>query len=405
MVCSYTQTRAVPRRKKDWRNALTTKHDTTPGTVGIVAPHYFTLEDAVTLTSKQVLDGYTLAYETYGELNTSKSNAILICHALSGSHHVAGKHSANDTKPGWWDNFIGPGKPIDTNRFFVICSNNLGGCHGSTGPKTVNLKTSLPYGPDFPIVTVKDWVHSQERLARYLGIEAWAAVVGGSIGGMQVLQWCISYPSKVKNAIMIASAPKISAQNIAFNEVARQAILRDPGYNNGHFYSSEDYPKQGLMLARMLGHITYLSDDVMRSKFGRELKEGKINFDFSAEFQVESYLRYQGETFSEHFDANTYLLMTKALDYFDPAAECNDSLHSALAHVSARFLLIAFTSDWRFSPERSEEIVNALLKARKNVSYAKIDAPQGHDSFLMDIPRYKKLLHAFLSQIDLTEES
>lgn len=370
-----------------------------PGSVGIVSPSYFCVEEKITLVSNQTLDGYTLAYETYGTLNEKKTNGLLICHALSGSHHVAGKYSHSDPKSGWWDNFVGPGKAIDTNKFFVVCSNNLGGCHGSTGPTTVNLKTSLPFGPEFPIVTVEDWVHSQARLADHLGIKAWAAIVGGSIGGMQVLQWSLSYPNRIKNAVMIASAPKISAQNIAFNEVARQAIMRDPGFNNGHFYASENYPKQGLTLARMLGHITYLSDDVMRLKFGRELKVGKLNFDFSAEFQVESYLRYQGESFSEHFDANTYLLMTKALDYFDPAANYNHNLSQALEHISARFLLLSFTSDWRFSPERSEEIVNALIHAKKNVTYAKIDAPQGHDSFLMDIPRYKKLLHAFLSQI------
>lgn len=369
-----------------------------PGSVGLVTPQYFTLDEPIRLTSGQTLDGYTIAYETYGTLNEAKSNALLICHALSGSHHVAGRHSAQDAKAGWWDNFVGPGKAIDTDKFFVVCSNNLGGCHGSTGPKTVDLKTSLPFGPEFPIVTVEDWVHSQARLADHLGIKQWAAIVGGSIGGMQVLQWTISYPDRVRNAVMIASAPKISAQNIAFNEVARQAIMRDPGFNGGHFYSSESYPKQGLTLARMLGHITYLSDDVMRLKFGRELKEGKLNFDFSAEFQIESYLRYQGESFSEHFDANTYLLMTKALDYFDPAALHNHDLSQALQNTKARFLIVAFTSDWRFSPERSEEITNALLDSGKNVTYAKIDAPQGHDSFLMDIPRYKKLLHAFLEQ-------
>ena len=372
---------------------------TTPESVGIVSPSYFTVEETITLASQQTLDGYTIAYETYGTLNENKSNALLICHALSGNHHVAGRHTPNDAKPGWWDNFVGPGKPIDTDKFFVVCSNNLGGCHGSTGPNTVNLKTSLPYGPEFPIVTVEDWVNSQARLADHLGIEQWAAVVGGSIGGMQVLQWSIAYPDRLRNAVMIASAPKISAQNIAFNEVARQAIMRDPGFNGGHFYSSKDYPKQGLTLARMLGHITYLSDDVMRLKFGRELREGKLSFDFSAEFQVESYLRYQGETFSEHFDANTYLLMTKALDYFDPAAAHNHDLSLALQHIKAKFLLVSFTSDWRFSPERSEEVVDALLKTNKAVSYAKIDAPQGHDSFLLDIPRYKNLLKAFLQQV------
>lgn len=378
---------------------IDSEHSKKSSSVGLVTAQDFIFDDRLPLASGQALDGFNLTFETYGTLNQNKTNALLICHALSGSHHCAGRYAATDAKAGWWDNFIGPGKPIDTDHFFVVCSNNIGGCHGSTGPKTVHLKTSLPYGPDFPIITVEDWVNSQALLADYLGIQCWAGIVGGSIGGMQVLQWTTAYPERVNNAIIIASAPKVSAQNIAFNEVARQAIKRDPGYHGGHFYSNHSYPKEGLTLARMLGHITYLSDDAMRIKFGRELKEGKLNFDFGEEFQIESYLRYQGESFSEHFDANTYLLMTKALDYFDPAGKTNNNLSAALAPALANFLIISFTSDWRFSPERSEEIVNALIHANKQVSYAKIDAPQGHDSFLMNIPRYKHMIGAFLSRV------
>ncbi|MCX4026681.1 homoserine O-acetyltransferase [Endozoicomonas sp. SM1973] len=370
-----------------------------PDSVGLVEPQLAIFNTPLELACGQTLPHYELAYETYGKLNSNKSNAVLICHALSGHHHAAGFHSMEDRKPGWWDNYIGPGKPIDTNHFFVVALNNLGGCHGSTGPNSVNPATKKLYGPEFPIVTVKDWVNSQARLADMLSIEQWAAIIGGSLGGMQALQWSIDYPERLKHAVIIASAPKLTAQNIAFNEVARQAIMSDEGFHNGWYKEQNDYPKKGLMLARMVGHITYLSDDAMRQKFGRELRSGAINFDFGAEFQVESYLRYQGEVFSENFDANTYLLMTKALDYFDPAKDYNDDLVAALSHASCQFFIMSFTTDWRFSPERSKDIVDALISAKKNVSYLDIDAPEGHDAFLLPIPRYRNAFKAYLARI------
>ncbi|MDD2059899.1 homoserine O-acetyltransferase [Pseudomonas sp. GD03860] len=357
--------------------------------VGLVTPQLAQFNEPLALACGRSLTSYELIYETYGTLNSSASNAVLICHALSGHHHAAGYHSPDDRKPGWWDSCIGPGKPIDTNRFFVVSLNNLGGCNGSTGPSSVNPATGKPYGADFPVLTVEDWVHSQARLADRLGIQQWAAVVGGSLGGMQALQWTITYPDRVRHCLDIASAPKLSAQNIAFNEVARQAILTDPEFHGGSFQDRGVIPKRGLMLARMVGHITYLSDDSMGEKFGRELKSDKLNYDFhSVEFQVESYLRYQGEEFSGRFDANTYLLMTKALDYFDPAAAHGGDLAATLAHVTADYCVMSFTTDWRFSPARSREIVDALIAARKNVCYLDIDSPYGHDAFLIPTPRY-----------------
>lgn len=367
--------------------------------VGIVTPQKMEFDDAITLQCGRTLAHYEMVYETYGELNADGSNAVLICHALSGNQHAAGYNSVDDAKPGWWDTCIGPGKPIDTNRFFVVCPNNIGGCHGSTGPCTINLETSHPYGPDFPFVTVKDWVMTQKAMMDKLGINRWAAVIGGSLGGMQALQWAIDYPDLLAHSIVIAAAPKLSAQNIAFNEIARQAIMSDPDFHEGHYYGKHSFPKRGLELARMLGHITYLSDHLMREKFGRELRSGKFNFDYDVEFEIESYLRYQGEVFSTNFDANTYLLMTKALDYFDPAAEYDNDLSKALADAQCEFLLMAFTTDWRFSPERSEEIVNALIKANKPVTYAEIDAPQGHDSFLLRVPRYLTLFSAYMDRV------
>ncbi|OUD14043.1 homoserine O-succinyltransferase MetX [Thioflexithrix psekupsensis] len=367
--------------------------------VGIVTPqrHHFTT--ALALDCGRVLPQYELVYETYGTLNKARSNAILICHALSGDHHAAGYHHAEDRKAGWWDNCIGPNKPIDTQRFFVVSLNNLGGCRGSTGPISLNPETQRPYGPDFPIITVRDWVHSQAQLGALLGIEQWAAVIGGSLGGMQALQWAMTYPDKLRHCIAIASAPKLSTQNIAFNEVARQAIMTDPNFHEGRYYDYQVIPKQGLMLARMLGHITYLSEDAMRAKFGRELREGKLNFSFDVDFQIESYLRYQGRSFVDRFDANTYLLMTKALDYFDPASEYDHNLSAALAIAQAKFLVISFTSDWRFSSERSKEIVKALLDARKKVTYLDIKADDGHDAFLMPIPLYFSALKAYLKTV------
>ena len=371
-----------------------------PDSVGLVTPRTIHFSEPLTLACARVLESFDIVYETYGTLNADRSNAILICHALSGHHHAAGYHTEDDGKPGWWDSCIGPGKAIDTNRFFVVALNNLGGCHGSTGPSSINPATGRNYGPDFPLVTVKDWVQVQARLADHLGIACWAAVVGGSLGGMQALQWAVDFPERLKNAVIIASAPKLSAQNIAFNEVARQAILSDPDFHGGRYYDHDTYPRRGLILARMVGHITYLSDDAMKQKFGRDLKTGQFTFGYDVEFQVESYLRYQGETFSRYFDANTYLLMTKALDYFDPARDYGDNLRAALARATCRFLVISFTTDWRFAPDRSQEIVNALVAERKDVSYADIDAPQGHDSFLFPIPRYVTLLKNFLNRID-----
>jgi len=357
--------------------------------VGLVTPQIARFDEPLALACGRSLAAYELIYETYGTLNSAASNAVLICHALSGHHHAAGYHTPEDRKPGWWDSCIGPGKPIDTNRFFVVSLNNLGGCNGSTGPSSVNPATGKPYGADFPVLTVEDWVHSQARLADRLGIQQWAAVVGGSLGGMQALQWTITYPDRVRHCVDIASAPKLSAQNIAFNEVARQAILTDPEFHGGSFQDQGVIPKRGLMLARMVGHITYLSDDSMGEKFGRELKSDKLNYDFhSVEFQVESYLRYQGEEFSGRFDANTYLLMTKALDYYDPAARHGGDLAASLAHVTADYCVMSFTTDWRFSPARSREIVDALIAARKNVCYLDIDSPYGHDAFLIPTPRY-----------------
>lgn len=372
--------------------------------VGLVTPQIAHFDTPLKLQCGKVLPQFDLVYETYGSLNAARSNAVLICHALSGHHHAAGYHESSEGKPGWWDTAIGPGKAIDTQRFFVVCLNNLGGCHGSTGPKSINPETGKPYGPDFPIVTVKDWVASQAMLSDLLGIKQWAAIVGGSLGAMQALQWSIDFPARVRNAVVIAAAPKLSAQNIAFNEIARKAIQQDPGFHNGDYYDKDTQPKSGLALARMLGHITYLSDAAMREKFGRELRDGEISFDFDVEFQVESYLNYQGEVFSQNFDANTYLLMTRALDYFDPAADYDDDLIKALSNASCNFLVLSFTTDWRFAPERSREIVNALLASRKNVSYADIDCPQGHDSFLLKVPRYIQLFKAYMDAIKIEGE-
>lgn len=367
--------------------------------VGLVTPQTLHIDSSLPLDCGKTLSQFNLVYETYGTLNADHSNAILICHALSGDHHAAGFHSMEDKKPGWWDSAIGPGKAIDTNEFFVVCPNNLGGCQGSSGPNTINPETGGLYGPDFPIVTVQDWVRSQTLLANHLRIQQWAAVVGGSLGGMQALQWSIDLPERVRHALIIAAAPKLSAQNIAFNEVARTAIKSDPEFHQGHYALQNTLPRQGLGLARMLGHITYLSDEAMGQKFGRELRSGKIEYGYDVEFQIESYLRYQSSSFVERFDANTYLLMTKALDYFDPAKAFADDLTATFRQIQAKSLVISFTSDWRFSPLRSLEIVNALLSAGKQVSYAEIEASQGHDAFLMPIPRYIEIFTAYMKQI------
>ena len=424
------------------------------GSVGIVTPQTFHFAEPLTLECNRTLPSFDLIFETYGTLNSDKSNAILICHALSGSHHAAGFHSDDDKKAGWWDNMIGPNKAIDTNQFFVVCVNNIGSCFGSTGPTTINPESisnegePQVYGPDFPLVTIKDWVKTQAMLSDRLGIDVWHAIVGGSMGGMQAMQWSVDYPDRLKRCVVIASTPKLSAQNIAFNEVARQSILSDPDFKDGRYLQAGTYPRRGLILARMVGHITYLTDDAMKAKFGRDLKSGKFMYGYDVEFQVESYLRYQGERFSENFDANTYLLMTKALDYFDPTRDypsaadlstksaealenslaesvkadstenelektLNNSadidnidianakelsaLKAAFAHTQCQYLVVSFTTDWRFAPERSQEIVDALMATGKPVSYINVDAPHGHDSFLFDIPRYMGAVKGFLT--------
>ena len=369
------------------------------GSVGIVVPQRFHAGDDFPLQCGAALHGFEMVYETYGALNAAGSNAVLICHALSGSHHAAGYHSEQDGKPGWWDACIGPGKAVDTNRFFVVAPNNLGGCHGSTGPGAVNPKTGTPYGPAFPTVTVKDWVRSQALLTDHLGIRRFAAVVGGSLGGMQAMQWAIDLPDRVGAAILIACAARLSAQNIAFNEIARQAITSDPRYQNGSYRSIESKPNSGVGLARMIGHVTYLSDHGMGRKFGRELKSGNIKAARDVEFQVESYLRHQARTFAQRFDANTYLLMTRALDLFDPAEDFGGDLVAALEQASADFLVLSFSTDWRFSAARSKEIVDALIAARKNVVSANIESEHGHDSFLMPLPRYVSVLKAYMDRL------
>jgi len=351
------------------------------------------------LQSGALLADYTLVYETYGSLNADKSNAVLVCHALNASHHVAGVYQGDEKNVGWWDNMVGPGKALDTNKFFVIGVNNLGSCFGSTGPMHINAATGKPYGADFPVVTVEDWVQAQARLADALGIVQFAAVMGGSLGGMQALAWSLMYPTRLRHCVVIASTPKLSAQNIAFNDVARQAILTDPGFHGGDYYAHGVVPKNGLRVARMVGHITYLSDDDMAEKFGRDLRSGAYQFGFGIDFEIESYLRYQGDKFSEYFDANTYLLITKALDYFDPAKEFDGDLTRALSKTQAQFLLVSFMTDWRFSPQRSREIVQALVNNKRRVSYAEIDAPHGHDAFLLDDPRYMAVVGEYYNRI------
>lgn len=367
----------------------------------IAHPQSMPFSQPLPLQSGAAIRDYALSYETYGQLNADKSNAVLICHALNASHHVAGVYEGQPKSEGWWDNMIGPGKPVDTDRFFVIGVNNLGSCFGSTGPMHVNPDTGRVYGADFPVVTVEDWVDAQARLLDALGIRQLAAVMGGSLGGMQALCWSLRYPERVRHAVVVASAPNLNAENIAFNEVARRAIVTDPDFHGGHFYAQGVVPKRGLRIARMIGHITYLSDDVMNEKFGRQLREG-IDLKYSTqevEFQIESYLRYQGDKFSEYFDANTYLLITRALDYFDPARVHGGSLQQALAQTQAKFLLVSFTTDWRFAPARSREIVQALLDNKRAVSYAEIDAPHGHDAFLLDDARYLNVVRAYFARI------
>ncbi len=372
--------------------------------VGVVTPQTLNFAEPLSLQSGASIANYNLVVETYGQLNAAKDNAVLICHALNASHHVAGVSATDPENVGWWDNMVGPGKPVDTNHFFVIGVNNLGSCFGSTGPMSINPATQKPYGASFPVVTVEDWVNAQARVADHFGIKKLAAVMGGSLGGMQAMAWGMMYPDRVANCVVVASTPKLSAQNIAFNEVARSAILSDPDFHGGDYYAHNVKPRRGLRVARMIGHITYLSDDDMAEKFGRELKRADgdsdaYNFSFDVEFEVESYLRYQGEKFADYFDANTYLLITRALDYFDPAKAHRNNLSQAMADVSAKFLVVSFSTDWRFAPERSREIVKALLDNKLDVTYAEIDAPHGHDAFLLEDPRYHQLVGAYFEQI------
>ena len=370
----------------------------TPGSVGIARPQRMSFAEPLPLQCGRSIAGYELVYETYGTLNADRSNAILICHALNASHHVAGEYADQPDSTGWWDNMVGPGKAVDTNKFFVVGVNNLGSCFGSTGPMSIDPATGETYGASFPLVTVEDWVDAQARLADALGIERFAAVMGGSLGGMQALCWTFRHPARVRNALVIAAAPNLSAQNIAFNEVARQAILTDPEFFDGDFTAKGVKPIRGLRVARMIGHITYISDEQMAEKFGRQSKS-ESRFSFAPEFQIESYLRYQADKFSEYFDANTYLRITKALDYFDPASSTSGDLAKALAKATARFLVVSFTTDWRFSPARSREIVQALLDNGADVSYAEITAPHGHDAFLLDDPKYHAVIAAYLERV------
>jgi homoserine O-acetyltransferase/O-succinyltransferase len=369
--------------------------------VGVVKPQTAHFSEPLALACGRELADYQLVYETYGQLNSARSNAVLICHALSGHHHAAGYHDEGDKKPGWWEECIGPGKPIDTDRFYVVSLNNLGGCHGSTGPSSINPATGECWGPDFPPLRVRDWVNSQARLADLLGVECWAAVIGGSLGGMQAMRWSLEYPDRVKHCVVIAAAMKLSAQNIAFNEIARQAIQADPDFAQGNYLKHNAIPAKGLALARMVGHITYLSDDAMASKFGRDLRLGSLEqgTEDEIEFQVESYLRYQGNQFSTNFDANTYILMTRALDYFDLAREYDNDPVAAFKRAQSDFLVLSFSTDWRFSPSRSREIVDALIAAGRPVTYAEIEADEGHDAFLMPIPRYVQLFSAYMQRV------
>ena len=374
-------------------------HD--PSSVGAASAQKAHFSEPLRLRGGAELPAFDIAYETYGELNSAGTNAVLVCHALNASHHVAGYYENDKDNVGWWDNLVGPGKPLDTNRFFVVGSNYIGSCFGSTGPASINPATGKPWGADFPVVTVEDWVEAQRLLADRLGIERFAAVIGGSLGAMQALQWTLSYPQRVRHAIVIAAAAKLTPQNIAFNEVARQAIMTDPDFHGGHYYEKGVVPVRGLRIARMIGHITYLSGEAMAEKFGRLLRRGALGFDFDTDFEVESYLRYQADKFSTYFDANTYLRITKALDYYDPASDFGGDLTKALARAEAAFLVVSFKSDWRFTPARSREMVRALLDNRRIVSYLELDAPGGHDAFLLEDPRYHGALRAYFANIEL----
>jgi homoserine O-acetyltransferase/O-succinyltransferase len=367
--------------------------------IGIVKTKIFKCKDPIKLSCGMTLENFELIYETYGKLNKNKDNAVLVCHALSGNQHVAGRHKKTDKHPGWWDSLVGPGKPLNTKKFFVIGINNLGGNEGSTGPKSINPKTKKVWGSSFPIITVEDWVRTQKTLINYLGIQRLSSVIGGSLGGMQALEWNLQFPNEVKNTIIIAAAPNLTAQNIAFNEVARQSIITDPDFQKGNFYSKKNKPKRGLRVARMLGHITYLSNDAMKSKFGRKKQNKDYQYNFNTEFEIESYLNYQGDKFAKEFDANTYIRMTKALDYYDPTEQNKKRLSEVFKKIKSKFLVISFTSDWRFSPSRSKEIVKGLLDNNINVSYAEISAQSGHDAFLMSDDHYHEILNSFFKNI------
>lgn len=371
------------------------------GSVGIVQALSHTFNESLMLANGRSLPSYTLSYECYGKLNADKSNAVLICHALSGSHHAAGYYSENDKKPGWWDNYIGPGKAIDTNHFYVVSVNNIGSCFGSTGPTSINPETGEIYGPDFPTLRIRDWIKAQKRLMAFLDIAQWAAIIGGSMGGMQVMRWALEYPELMRHSVVIASSMKLTAQNIAFNETARQAIISDPDFHHGHYAKHNTLPRKGLALARMIGHLTYLSNDVMDLKFGRDLRSGSFQLgqDSNLEFQVESYLRYQGSNFAESFDANTYILLTHTLDYFDLAREYNHDPVEAFSHAQSSFLVVSFTTDWRFSPQRSQEIATALIAADKNVCYANIESDYGHDAFLLKDPRFEAVFGEYMQRV------
>lgn len=387
-----------------------TPHPAEPGRSArarrFVTPRKMHFAEPLALQNGSQLAHYDLMVETYGELNAERTNAVLVCHALNASHHVAGIYEDDPANVGWWDNMVGPGKPLDTDRFFVIGVNNLGSCFGSTGPMSIDPTTGAPYGASFPVITVEDWVNAQVRVADVFGIERFAAVMGGSLGGMQAIAWSLMYPERLGHCVVIASTPKLSAQNIAFNEVARSAILSDPDFHGGDYYAYNVKPRRGLRVARMIGHITYLSDDDMATKFGRALQRDALaaggddyQFSFDVEFEVESYLRYQGDKFADYFDANTYLLITRALDYFDPAKAYGGDLTAALAHTRAQYLVVSFSTDWRFAPARSRELVKALLDHKRTVTYAEIDAPHGHDAFLLDDARYHNLIRAYYERI------
>lgn len=369
--------------------------------VGIVETKYVTFDkpgEELKLESGEVLFPLTIAYETYGTLNKEKTNTIFIFHALSGDAHVAGKHSEDDPKVGWWDSMVGRGRPFDTDKFFVVCANVIGGCKGSTGPSSINPATGEPYGLDFPIITIKDMVNAHARLLDYLGIEKVFCVVGGSMGGMQVLQWAVDYPDRAVCAIPIATTARLSAQGIAFNEVGRQAIMSDPKWNGGK-YKNGNGPDTGLAIARMIGHITYLSEKSLQEKFGRRLQVEKRGYSFQTEFQIESYLHHKGQAFTRRFDANSYLYITKAMDYFDIAEKTGGDLVKAFAPVKSRFLVVSFTSDWLYPSEESRAIVKALKTVGADVAYCDMDAPYGHDSFLLDVPAFKELIRGYLQGV------